>query len=207
MSIPVYFIIKEMRKIKKELIISSARELFEKYGIKKTSMDEIASNAGITKKTIYAYFNNKAEIINYFIKEELNNMKKIVEEYSNKEGDFFENVHQGLYSLLTYKNESFFINLINKESDKIDVKEIKENLSMVDGEIKRFIKEILEKAMKLGYIEVQNIEVTTFLIYKMYIALMFEWDEDSKKLNDKEIADNVLQILRYGLKSRKEDLI
>ena len=196
-----------MRKIKKELIISSARELFEKYGIKKTSMDEIASNAGITKKTIYAYFNNKAEIINYFIKEELNNMKKIVEEYSNKEGDFFENVHQGLYSLLTYKNESFFINLINKESDKIDVKEIKENLSMVDGEIKRFIKEILEKAMKLGYIEVQNIEVTTFLIYKMYIALMFEWDEDSKKLNDKEIADNVLQILRYGLKSRKEDLI
>lgn len=203
----MYFIIKEMRKIKKELIISSARKLFEKYGIKKTSMDEIASNAGITKKTIYAYFNNKAEIINYFIKEELNNMKKIVEEYSNKEGDFFENVHQGLYSLLTYKNESFFINLINKESDKIDVKEIKENLSMVDGEIKRFIKEILEKAMKLGYIEVQNIEVTTFLIYKMYIALMFEWDEDSKKLNDKEIADNVLQILRYGLKSRKEDLI
>lgn len=194
-----------MRKIKKELIISSARELFEKYGIKKTSMDEIASNAGITKKTIYAYFNNKAEIINYFIKEELNNMKKIVEEYSNKEGDFFENVHQGLYSLLTYKNESFFINLINKESDKIDVKEIKENLSMVDGEIKRFIKEILEKAMKLGYIDVQNIEVTTFLIYKMYIALMFEWDEDSVKLNDKEIADNVLQILRYGLKSRKED--
>ena len=76
---------------------------------------------------------------------------------------------------------------------------------MVDGEIKRFIKGILEKAMKLGYIDVQNIEVTTFLIYKMYIALMFEWDEDSVKLNDKEIADNVLQILRYGLKSRKED--
>ena len=33
----------------------------------------------------------------------------------------------------------------------------------------------------------------------MYIALMFEWDEQYTKLNDKEIADNILQILKNGL--------
>ena len=41
---------------KKEVVIDTARELFSKYGYKKVSMDEIATNAIVTKKTIYTYF-------------------------------------------------------------------------------------------------------------------------------------------------------
>ena len=49
----------------------------------------------------------------------------------------------------------------------------------------------------------QNIDVTTFIIYKIYFALMFEWDNEYTKLDDKEIADNILQILKNGLNSKK----
>ncbi|MBR3162771.1 MAG: TetR/AcrR family transcriptional regulator [Clostridia bacterium] len=189
--------------MKEEQIVSSARTLFLKYGIKKVSMDEIAKNAGVTKKTVYSYFGSKADLINFFIKEELNNMKKIVEEYQNNSNDFLEKVHQGLYKMLTYKKESFFINLIIKEQDSFNVKMLKESLKSVDGEIKNFIKQILLQAKNDGYIEVKNIDITTFLIYKMYIALMFEWDEEFKKLNDKEIADNILHILKNGIITKK----
>lgn len=185
--------------MKEEQIVNSARTLFLKYGIKKVSMDEIAKNAGVTKKTVYSYFGSKADLINFFIKEELNNMKKIVEEYQNKSNNFLENVHQGLYKMLTYKEESFFINLLIKEQDSFNVKMLKDSLKNVDGEIKNFIKQILLQAKDDGYIEVKNIDITTFLIYKMYIALMFEWDEEFKKLNDKEIADNILHILKNGI--------
>lgn len=185
--------------MKEEQIVNSARTLFLKYGIKKVSMDEIAKNAGVTKKTVYSYFGSKADLINFFIKEELNNMKKIVEEYQNKSNNFLENVHQGLYKMLTYKEESLFINLLIKEQDSFNVKMLKDSLKNVDGEIKNFIKQILLQAKDDGYIEVKNIDITTFLIYKMYIALMFEWDEEFKKLNDKEIADNILHILKNGI--------
>ena len=189
--------------MKEEQIVNSARTLFLKYGIKKVSMDEIAKNAGVTKKTVYSYFGSKADLINFFIKEELNNMKKIVEEYQNKNNNFLENVHQGLYKMLTYKEESFFINLLIKEQDSFNVKMLKDSLKNVDGEIKNFIKQILLQAKDDGYIEVKNIDITTFLIYKMYIALMFEWDEEFKKLNDKEIADNILHILKNGIITKK----
>lgn len=188
--------------MKEEQIINSARELFEKYGIKKVSMDEIAIKAGVTKKTVYSYFKSKNELINYFIKEELKNMKAIVEEYQEQEGDFFENVHQGLYKMLKYKDNSKFLNHIVNDADMFDVKTLKESLKHIDGEIKKYIKQILQEAIDKGYIEVKNIDIVTFLIYKMYIALMFEWDEEYKKLNDKEIADNILQILRNGLNTR-----
>ncbi|MBR3256038.1 MAG: TetR/AcrR family transcriptional regulator [Clostridia bacterium] len=189
--------------MKEEQIVNSARELFKKYGIKKVSMDEIAKDAGVTKKTVYSYFESKADLINYFIKEELNNMKKIVEKYEKKEQDFFEKVHQGLYEILTYKEKSFFLNLIEKDSEAFNVKILKDSIKNVDKEIKDFIKQILLKAKEKGYIEFQNLEVTTFLIYKMYFALMFEWNDEYKELNDKEIADNILQILRNGLSTNK----
>ena len=39
---------------KKEEVINAARDLFTKYGYKKVSMDEIAKEANVTKKTIYS---------------------------------------------------------------------------------------------------------------------------------------------------------
>lgn len=54
----------------KERIIVSAFEQFAQYGIKSISMDTIAHSIGISKRTIYGYFNDKEELltegINYF---------------------------------------------------------------------------------------------------------------------------------------------
>ena len=38
----------------------------------------------------------------------------------------------------------------------------------------------------------------------MYIALMFDWSETYKKLDDKVIADSILKFVLNGI-SRKED--
>ena len=191
--------------MKEEQIIESARELFIKYGIKKTSMDEIAKNAGITKKTVNSYFTSKDELILYFIKEELNNMKEIVEEYENKEGDFFDNVHEGLCKILKYKKENKLLKAFIQEAENTNLKMLKENLNQLDIQTKQYIKEVIQKASDAGHIIVKNIDIVTFLIYKMYIALLFDWDKENEKLDEKEIADNVLQILRNGLINKKED--
>lgn len=58
------------------LIIEASRNLFHQFGFKKVSMDEIAKEAGVTKKTIYMYFNSKEELLKYFINEEIKNMEK-----------------------------------------------------------------------------------------------------------------------------------
>jgi len=47
---------------KEKAILDSAREFFFRYGYKKTSMDEIAEEAGIGKGTIYNYFKNKEDL-------------------------------------------------------------------------------------------------------------------------------------------------
>lgn len=44
-------------------ILEAARGLFQRYGYRKTTMEEIARDAGITKPTVYAYFTGKKDIL------------------------------------------------------------------------------------------------------------------------------------------------
>ena len=189
--------------MKEEQILNAAKKLFTNYGFKKVSMDEIASEAGVTKKTVYTYFSSKEELLKYCIKEELQNMRKIIENVESKKLDFMETVHQVIYNLLKYKKNCKFLKMLFKEPEILKNEQLKDNLKIVDKEIQNYIRKQLELAIQNDKIEVQNIDITTFLIYKMYIALMIDWNEDYKKLDEKEIADNILHFLVNGLK-RKE---
>ena len=188
--------------MKGEQILNAAKKLFTNYGFKKVSMDEIASEAGVTKKTVYTYFSSKEDLLKYFIQEEILNMKNIVEEIDNKNLDFFETVSQSICSLLKYRRDRNFLNTITKEAEWLKNPIIINNLELIDTQIQNYIKGKLEKAKESGNIYYEDVDITAFLIYKMYIALMFEWNESEKKLDEQLIASSISAILKNGL--RKE---
>lgn len=89
----------------KDRILLKAEELFMQFGIRSVSMDDIANNLGMSKKTLYQYFADKDELVEAVVdghineiqqdclgcKEEakdaiheiFNTMERIMEEFSN----------------------------------------------------------------------------------------------------------------------------
>lgn len=189
--------------MKKQQIIEAARKLFHKFGFKKVSMDEIALEANVTKKTIYMYFSSKEELLKYFIDEEINNMKQIIEEEESKNFDFMETVNNTIYKLLKYKKERNFINLISREAELLKNQTIVSNLRLIDNEIQEYIKEKLYVAKEKGDIYYEDLDVLAFLIYKMYIALILEWND--RELDEHVIANSISRILKYGLRKDVEE--
>lgn len=51
-----------------EIILNKARELFFSYGLKNVSMDDLARTAGVSKKTIYLYFEDKSALVSAVLK-------------------------------------------------------------------------------------------------------------------------------------------
>ena len=186
--------------MKEEQIINVARELFTTYGYKRVSMDEIAKCANVTKKTVYSYFKSKEELLKYFINEEIQNMKNIVEQTEDSSLPYFKNVHNVIYNLLEYRVESKFIKSIARENEIFNNSIIIENLKQIDSEIQEYIVKKLKYAVDKNYIKVDDIEITAFLIYKMYIALMFEWPD--KKIDKQKISDNIIKMLKNGLEGK-----
>lgn len=55
----------------KERILFKAADLFMRYGIRSVTMDEIAGQLGISKKTIYQFFTDKDEIVEGMVDKEI----------------------------------------------------------------------------------------------------------------------------------------
>jgi AcrR family transcriptional regulator len=52
-------------------ILSKVRELYTRYGIKSITMDDVARELGISKKTIYQYVTDKDDLVGKFIANEI----------------------------------------------------------------------------------------------------------------------------------------
>jgi AcrR family transcriptional regulator len=50
--------------MKQEQILTCAKDLFFKYGLRNVTMDDISRKLGMSKKTLYVLFKNKKEIVN-----------------------------------------------------------------------------------------------------------------------------------------------
>lgn len=59
----------------KERILIKARDLFLQYGIRSVSMDDIANNLGMSKKTLYQYYADKDELVNAVIDGHINEIQ------------------------------------------------------------------------------------------------------------------------------------
>lgn len=52
---------------KKIFILDQAAQLFFKHGVKSVTMDEIAAQSGVSKKTVYLFFKDKEELVEEFV--------------------------------------------------------------------------------------------------------------------------------------------
>ncbi len=52
------------------LVLDTARSVFLEYGYDRTSMDMVANEAGVSKATVYAYFENKQQLLRKLVQEE-----------------------------------------------------------------------------------------------------------------------------------------
>lgn len=177
---------------KKEQVISSARKLFIQYGYRKVSMDEIAKKANVTKKTIYSYFKDKNELIKYFLYEELKNLKKLADEIDQEQLPLEKKIHTFLINIMEYRSNSKLLCAFSKEKGLL----ADECTDIINDAILKEIQNKLETAIKEGYIKKCDPEITSFIIYKIYVALIFEWN---KPFDYKQAADKIMNILKSGL--------
>jgi AcrR family transcriptional regulator len=77
---------KEREKLqRKQEIITAAEKIFFSKGFINATMDDIASQAELSKGTIYLYFKNKEELFNVFVHQAISKLYDLFVEYSSKQ--------------------------------------------------------------------------------------------------------------------------
>ena len=79
----------------KEHIVQQSLSLFLKKGVKQVNMDEVASNLGISKKTLYVHFDNKQDLIHHCFQKHNNNVSEMI----NTSASQFDNAIDELFAV------------------------------------------------------------------------------------------------------------
>jgi TetR/AcrR family transcriptional regulator, cholesterol catabolism regulator len=76
-------------------ILASARQHFMAHGFKNVTMDDLAAEIGMSKKTLYAHFPSKSVLVKSVLVQKLDEAEGILENIlSEQAGDFIGALHQ-----------------------------------------------------------------------------------------------------------------
>lgn len=180
----------------KDYIINGADKLFCQYGCKSVTMDDIAKQLAVSKKTIYQNFKDKNELINILIEDRVANQKLQMESLFSAS----ENAVQELYSslqnmdcLLATMNPMLFYDLQKYHQDAwLKFSKFKE------VEIGKSITNNLERGKREGF---YRKELNTDLITRLRldeIDVIFRQNENYDT-NKYSLADIMVEITRHFL--------
>ncbi|MCQ6282261.1 TetR/AcrR family transcriptional regulator [Bacillus sp. EB600] len=183
------------------MIVEAATKSFSLFGYKATTMDQVAKLANVGKGTIYTFFKNKEELFNEIISSLVKEMIAEAEAVIDPELPFAENVHRALYRLLEFRSQhQLMIKLIQEETE-MGTHAVSEMLEHVEQEIIEYLKQKIDIATAKGAIHPTNSELTSFLLLKLYISLVSDWEQNHEPLSSEEIANIMKIFLMKGLSS------
>ncbi len=183
----------------REIIINVARNIFAKFGFRKTTMEEIAQAARKGKSSIYHHFNSKEDIFNAVVEKETSALHLALKEavnasitpedklkaYIQTRMDTIGNL-ANLYSALTdeYLDHLSFIERIRSNFDNKEI---------------NMIKEILVEGVNKDNFVVEDFEITAFGIITALKGLEYPIFIKKEYVDFERKFDGLLNILFHGI--------
>ena len=186
----------------KEEILKKTFDLIMKYGIKSVSMDDISKSIGISKKTIYQYFENKraliAEVIDNHIEEDERDIKTII---SNSQNAIYEivDIAKHVLSFLKGMSPSMIFDTRKyypKQWEKVESRHF--------SFIRDIIKSNIERGQKEGlYNRDLNPDIVARLYVKQSLAIVDETTFPPNEYNAGELYKTLVTYHIRGLMTNK----
>jgi len=188
-----------MKNSKFELIIDVAQKLFAQFGFKKTTVDEIADSAHITKSSIYHYFSSKEDIFRKVVEKESRIWSQKIKQAITKASIPQEKLRAYIVTRTKYLNQlANFYSALKQEYlehysfiERIRKKDLQ-------GEIE-IVKAILKKGVDEKVFQVQDSELTAFAIVTALKGLEYPWTMEMPMPDIEKRIDLLLRVLFNGL--------
>lgn len=162
---------KKLIEYNQSCILNAAKELFQKNGIVKTTVDDIAFLADCSKATIYVYFKNKDDIYYHIVFEYMAMLRDNIKLCFSDTEDY-ENAYFSLCNILAqFENEypmycEFVLGNINVDAKKMEKLPILKSIFDIGEEINGVVCDFLERAKKSSFIraDIDSLQ-TTFVMW------------------------------------------
>lgn len=181
---------------KKERIMEAATASFTQYGYKGTTMDSVAKIAKVGKGTVYTFFDNKEELFDEIVDQAIKQMMMAANEALREYLPFYKNLPHVLEAILSFRqNHSLIIKMVQEARD-IQTIHVIETVDKIDQKIIDYLKNLVQQQIEKGETFQQDPEILAFLLFKIYLILISDWEKNHSPLSSDKITE-ILQRLVY----------
>ena len=186
----------------KDRIRIKAEELFWRYGIRSVSMDDIATQLGMSKKTIYQYFADKDELVDAVINREINEMQHDCLDCSSKARDA---VHEMFLTMeQIYEKISNMNPMVLNDLEKFHFESFQKFMQHKNRFLLQVITNNLTRGMEEGlYREELNVDVIARFRLESALMAFNMTIFPPNKYNLANVSLEVMEHYLYGLASQK----
>ena len=187
---------------KKEKIISAATSLFSRFGLEKTTMEDIAKAANKGKSSLYYYFKSKEEVFAEVIKKEIAGLKTAIIEAIEKEDDPYNKFRKFVDARLNYLSEKAD-QYTNVKDEHLKHYEFVENLTAdySNWEIST-IKNIVEYGRDKGLFEVTDLDSISQALFFALKGLEYPWAINLTRKEIEKSVEALVDVLLRGISKR-----
>ena len=144
----------------KDIILETARNIFQRFGFAKTSIGDIANAARKGRRTVYTYFENKEEIYKAVIKKEVDVLRDKLSDAVFSESSAQEKLkHYLVTRMMTINELSNYYDALRNDYLK-DFKIIENIREDFDNQEIEMISEILTEGVENNEFKIGNINLT-----------------------------------------------
>ncbi|MBC7902345.1 MAG: TetR/AcrR family transcriptional regulator [Gemmatimonadaceae bacterium] len=186
----------------KDRIRVKAEELFWRYGIRSVSMDDIATQLGMSKKTIYQYFADKDELVDAVINREINEMQHDCLDCSSKARDA---VHEMFLTMeQIYEKISNMNPMVLNDLEKFHFESFQKFMQYKNRFLLQVITNNLTRGIEEGlYREELNVDVIARFRLESALMAFNMTIFPPNKYNLANVSLEVMEHYLYGLASQK----
>ncbi len=183
---------------KKEIIDTTAKDLFWKHGFKKVSIDEICKKSHISRKTFYTYYGNKNALVISILESMTNEMFDLFEKLIQDESKSFSDKITEMMQLKSEMNKGFSMEFVT-DFYHPDSAEILEFFKKVTAKSITITKEFFEKAQQRGEMN-PELDINFVMWYMQKQVEMLQSSEFQSLFSDSvTMTKQISELLIYGI--------
>jgi AcrR family transcriptional regulator len=158
----------------RELILDKARERFDRFGYKKTTMDEISRDCRISKKTLYEQFQDKENLFNSLYVRECRMAREAIFARMGEAGDPLDRLVMLLRTAIGYFNEdNFLTRLLRDDYALFTACFTSEHQRLIDNELIAIIAGMINEGKERGAIRDVDEEIVAYAGLKLFQAFSY----------------------------------
>jgi AcrR family transcriptional regulator len=105
-------------KALRERIVAAALRCFERFGSKRTSLSDVADEAGLSRQSVYRAFESRSELIQFILDQRVQAMGASLESYFSAMPDIEEALVEGsMRSLAVARADDLFRDIVENSTD------------------------------------------------------------------------------------------